>query len=334
MLQVARQNDIFIPGLCYHQKLGGAGLCRICVIEVEGIPGLKTACTLEALEGMQVHTSTDQVLAARRIFVEMLLASGAHDCLSCETSGDCELREAAEHLGIKKSRFNAERQLAPIDDSSPFIIRDPNKCIRCSRCIRGCKEVVVNSVLEMGHRGDRCAVKCDADRTLRESSCVSCGECVQLCPTGALTEKKALGKGRSEQIERVRTTCPYCGVGCQMELHVDQEANRILRVNGVQGTPPNDGMLCVKGRFGTEFPSSPERLTAPLIRKDGRLEAVSWEEALDFTASRLSEIQERHGPDALAMICCARSTNESNYAAMKFARAALGTNNVDHCART
>ncbi len=280
------------------------------------------------------HTSTDQVLAARRNFVELLLASGAHDCLSCEMSGGCELQAAADHLGIERSRFAAERELAPIDDSSPFIIRDPNKCIRCSRCIRGCKELVVNGVLEMGHRGSQCAVICDADRPLGESSCVSCGECVQLCPTGALTEKKAAGKGRPEEIERVRTTCPYCGVGCQMELHVDRQANRILRVTGVQGTPPNDGMLCVKGRFGYEFPSSRERLTVPLIRRDQQLEAVSWDEALDFTARRLSEIQKRHGADALAMICCGRSTNESNYAAMKFARGALGTNNVDHCART
>ena len=138
------------------------------------------------------------------------------------------------------------------------------------------------------------------------------------------------------ELDRVRTTCPYCGVGCQVELHVDHAANRIVRVSGVEGTPPNDGMLCLKGRFGYDFPSSPERLTSPLVRRSRGepLEPVSWDMALDFAAGRLAAIRGRHGPDAIGVISCARSTNENNYAAMKFARAGVGTNNIDHCART
>lgn len=188
----------------------------------------------------------------------------------------------------------------------------------------------------MGYRGTRSTVVCDGDLPMGESSCVHCGECVQLCPTGALTEKKAVAMGRPWELDRVRTTCPYCGVGCQMELHVDRAANRIVRVTGVEGTPPNDGMLCLKGRFAYDFSSSPDRLTTPLLRRtrDMPLEPVSWDVALDFTAERLAGIRERNGPDAIGVIACARTTNENNYAAMKFARAAIGTNNIDHCART
>lgn len=334
VLEALRANGIWTPSLCYHPKVGQAALCRVCVAEIEGLNGLQTTCTLAARDGMVVRTDTHTVLEARRMNVDLLLSSGFHDCLVCEASGRCELQDAAYHLGVDRPSFPPPSEKLPIDASSPFIIRDPNRCIHCFRCIRACNDLVVNEVLEMGHRGRRSIVICDTDVPMGESTCVSCGECVQLCPTGALIEKKAAGKGRVWELDRVRTTCPYCGVGCQVELHVDRRANRIVRVTGVEGTPPNDGMLCAKGRFAYEFPSASDRLVSPLMRRDGRLEPVSWDIALDHAAARLSDIRDRHGPDAFGLVACARSTNENDYAAMKFARAAVGTNNVDCCART
>lgn len=336
VLEVARERGLYMPSLCYHPKVGQAALCRTCVAEVEGVPVLQPTCTLRVRDGMVVRTATERVLEARRTNVELLLDAGIHDCLTCEAVGRCELQEAAYRLGIERPMVPVAARRQPVDSSNPFIVRDPDKCIHCFRCIRGCTELVGNEVLEMGFRGDASRVVCDTDLPLGQSSCVSCGECVQLCPTGALTERKAIGSGRPWALERVRTTCPYCGVGCQLELQVDRAANRIVRVRGVEGTPPNDGMLCLKGRFGYDFPSSAERLTSPLIRRSRGepLEPASWDAALDFAAQRLGAIREQHGPDAIGVISCARSTNESNYAAMKFARAGVGTNNIDHCART
>jgi formate dehydrogenase major subunit len=337
VLEVAREQGIYVPSLCHTPRVGQAGLCRTCVAEVEGMNGLPTTCNLRVRDGMAVRTQTERVLEARRANVDLLLSSGVHDCLVCEATGRCELQDAAYHLGIERPSFAIDAgRRKPADTSSQFIVRDTDRCIHCFRCIRGCNDLVVNEVLEMGYRGDRSTVICDGDVSMGESTCVHCGECVQLCPTGALIEKKGIGKGRPWELANVRTTCPYCGVGCQVELHVDRAANRIVRVNGVEGTPPNDGMLCLKGRFAYDFPSSPERLTMPLVRRtrEEPLKEVSWDEALDFAAGRLAGIRERNGPDAIGVISCARSTNENNYAAMKFARAGVGTNNIDHCART
>ncbi len=336
VLEAAKANGIYVPSLCHHPRVGQAGLCRTCVVQVEGSGTLQTACTLLARDGMVVTGASERVLEARRTNVELLLAAGTHDCLSCEAAGRCELAEAAYRLGVRRPSFAPPARRHPVDRSSQFIVRDPDACIRCFRCIRGCNDLVVNEVLDMGYRGGETRVICDADLPMGASSCLSCGECVQLCPTGALVEKKSIGKGRAWTLEKVRTTCPYCGTGCQVELHVDRAANRVVRVTGVEGVPPNDGMLCVKGRFAYDFTSSADRLTTPLLRrtKEAPLEPVTWNEALDTAADRLRGIRDRHGADAIGLIACARSTNEHNYAAMKFARAVIGTNNLDHCART
>jgi predicted molibdopterin-dependent oxidoreductase YjgC len=222
---------------------------------------------------------------------------------------------------------------AEVDDSSEMIVFDHRKCIQCGRCIAACNQVVVNEVLGMAQRGFEARVVCDLDQPMSRSTCVQCGECVQLCPVGAIIDKKAVGRGRAWELEQVNTTCPYCGVGCQVTLHVDRGANRIVRVTGRE-VPPNDGMLCVKGRFGYEFPSSPKRLTQPMVRKNGKLEPVSWDEALDYTAQRIGEIVAKHGPDVFSAFGSGRITNENNYAIAKFTRAVIKTNNVDHCART
>jgi predicted molibdopterin-dependent oxidoreductase YjgC len=334
LLEIAREQGYYVPSLCFHPKVGQSGICRICAVEVEGARGLVMSCITQATEGMVVRTETEQVLEARRMVVDLLLSDGKHDCLSCEMCGTCELQDAAYHLGIMKPSYPMDAPPVAMDLSHPMIIRNPNKCIHCYRCIKACNEVVVNEVLDMGYRGNQSVVVADQMLPLGESSCVGCGECVQICPTGALVEKKSKGKGRTWELEKVRTTCPYCGVGCQLILHVDRAKNRVVKVTGDEEGPSNLGMLCVKGRFAFDFPASENRLTQPLIKKNGKHVPVSWDEALDYTAQRLSEIRSKHGPDVISGISCARDTNENNYAAMKFIRAAIGTNNIDHCART
>jgi predicted molibdopterin-dependent oxidoreductase YjgC len=332
VLNVAKQHGIYIPTLCYHPRTRQAGKCRMCIVEVERMPGLQISCSLPVRDGMVVHTKTERIIETRKMIIELLLANGKHNCITCEANGACDLQEVAYNLGIEQSSFPVHGREMPVDASCPMIIRDMNKCIQCYRCVHGCNRIVVNEVLDMGYRGSRMTVVCDTDKPMGESSCVVCGECVQLCPTGALTEKKAVGRGRAWDLKKTRTTCPYCGVGCQIDLHVRN--NEIIKVTGAENVEPNFGTLCVKGRFGYDFVHSPHRLRTPLIRRNGRFEEASWDEALEYTAQRFLDIKEKHGPDSIVGIGCARSTNESNYVMMKFMRAVIGTNNVDHCART
>ena len=332
VLEAARKCGVYIPSLCYHPKTGPAGKCRACLVEIDGMRGLQTSCTVQLKEGMKVISDSERVRAAQRLVIDLLLSSGAHDCLSCEQNGDCELQEAAYYLGIERPTFRIEEEFKT-DLSSEFIAKDSAKCISCGRCIAGCNKTVINEVLDFGFRANGTEVIVDDDLPMGESSCVQCGECVQLCPTGALGDKKARGLGRSWQFEKINTTCPYCGVGCQTVLHVDRSRNRIVRVTGRE-VSPNQGMLCVKGRYAYEFPSNETRLKYPMIKKNGQHVRVSWEEALDYTADRIKEIVGRHGPDTFSAFGSGRITNENNYAIQKFTRVVVGTNNVDHCART
>lgn len=215
LLELARENNIYIPTLCYHPKLGAASMCRICVVEVEGMRGLQPSCSTYPADGAKVLTNSARVIEARKMVVNLLLANGNHNCLSCEVNGDCELQDAAYHLGIEIPAFLVEEK-EDRDESAVFIMRDPGKCIQCGRCIEGCNRLVVNEVLDFGYRGGHTKVICDNDLPMGESSCVQCGECVQLCPVGALIDKKAIGKARTWETHTVMTTCPYCGVGCQL----------------------------------------------------------------------------------------------------------------------
>jgi predicted molibdopterin-dependent oxidoreductase YjgC len=213
-----------------------------------------------------------------------------------------------------------------------MIIRDFSRCILCGRCVQACNEVQVNRAISFGYRGKQAKIVAAGDRPLKDSDCVFCGECVQACPVGALVEKKARYEWRPwEEDRKVRTTCTYCGVGCQVHLHARD--NRIVKVNGVEKTAPNYGSLCVKGRFAFDFVGSGDRLTTPLIRENGELREATWDEALDKVAGELGRIKEAHGPDSIGLLTSARVTNEDNYVAMKFTRAVLQTNNIDHCAR-
>jgi len=334
VLAAARDNGIYIPSLCFHPKTGPAARCRACAVDIEGMRGgLQTACSTPVKEGMVIRTDSETVKAAQTMVVDLLLANGRHDCLACEKSGVCELQDAAYHLGIQRPELTFKETPPQVaDESSAFIRIDREKCIRCGRCVSACNHNVVNEVLNFGSRGDDTRIIFDADLPMGESTCVQCGDCVQMCPVGALVEKKAVGKGRRWETRQVRTTCPYCGVGCQLDLHV--KGDRIVRVTGVENAEPNQGHLCVKGRFGYDFIYAKDRLTTPLIREEGGFREASWDEALDLVARKFKEAILEHGPDSVAGVSCARSTNEASYNMQKLFRAVLGTNNIDHCART
>ncbi len=332
VLDVAKRNGIYIPTLCYHAKTGQAAKCRACIVAVDGMRGFQTSCNLKVRESMNISTQSPAVIQAQRTVVDLMLASGYHNCLACERSGTCELQDACYHLGIEKTTF-PDHPTGRNDESSQFITIDYDKCIKCGRCVAACNHSVVNEVLGFGYRGLETTIMCDDDIPMGQSTCVQCGECVQLCPTGALTDTKSRGKGRFSEFEKVNTTCPYCGVGCQLTLHVDKAKNKVVRVTGRE-VWPNNGMLCVKGRYGFEFHDSPKRLQYPMIKKNGIHERATWDEALDLIASKIKTTVDKYGPDVFSALGSGRITNENNYAIQKFTRAVVKTNNVDHCART
>lgn len=332
ILQVATDNGIHIPTLCHMDGIHDSFSCRICVVEVVGARTLIPACAGKVADGMVVNTATESVLSARRNIVNLLLSNGEHNCLSCEKSGECSLQSIAYELGIEAPPFIMESIEKPtVDDSSVMIVRDNRKCILCRRCVTACNDIVCNDVLSLGFRGSDTTVICDNNIDMGASSCVQCGQCVQACPVGALTDKKSIGKARSWEVTKVRTTCPYCGVGCQLNLHM--KGDKIVKVTGVEDAYPNKGRLCVKGRYGYDFIYSPERLTSPLIKENGKFREASWDEALDLVANKFKEIIATDGPDAVGGISCARSINEDSYQMQKLFRAAFKSPNIDHCAR-
>ena len=331
IFQAAQGAGIEIPHLCYHEALPPSGACRMCVVEVEGAKSLVASCAYPVAEGIKVKTDTERVMKARRLALELLLSDHPLDCLTCEKAGDCKLQDYAYMYGISESPFAGERHEYGIDTSNPFIVRDLNKCILCGRCVAACSDIQVSEVLDFSQRGFATKLISGADQPMQDSPCVFCGRCVSVCPVGALTEKQAVGAGRSWEMERVRTICNYCGCGCTIELNVKD--GRIANVTSVEDSPVGAGSLCVKGRFGWDFVHSEDRLKTPLIKENGQFREASWDEALDLVASKFAEIKDEYGGDSLAALSSAKCTNEENYLMQKFARAVFGTNNVDHCAR-
>lgn len=334
VLEAATQAGILIPTLCHDPELSKPGACRLCVVEIQGMRNLPASCVTEATEGMVVATATPDVHEARKTNLELLLANHPEDCLTCHKNGVCKLQEYAYLYGAEFEAFKGEKHTYPIeDDDNPFIIRDMNKCVLCGKCVRMCAEVQGNNAVDFINRGFMSKVSPAMDAPLGEtdlSNCVFCGNCVAVCPVGALTEKNMVGKGRSWEIEKVTTTCPYCGVGCNFDLNVKD--GKVVGVTSTDGDA-NGRLLCVKGRFGYGFIHNPDRLQHPLIKKDGEFVAATWQEALDLVAAKLGKVKEQYGPDGLAVLSSARCSNEENYLLNKFSRAVLGTNNIDHCAR-
>jgi formate dehydrogenase alpha subunit len=334
LIEAAREAGFPIPSLCWHRKLSPTGACRLCVVKIEGSRGLVTSCSTLVREGMVVTAFDQELEEARRFILDYLLSE-----TECGTDGTFrdEFAELVERYGLAEPsarrfpRLERPGLAEGVDSSSPILTFDSARCIKCFRCIKACSEVQGKGVLQMGERGLRSVIL--AGRGVwGASECDGCGECIQLCPTGAIVEKPHRTMIDLARVEkRVRTTCPYCGVGCQIELLVQDGG--IVRVEGVEGRPPNDGRLCVKGRFGFDFVHSPDRLRVPLVRVDGKLREASWDEALDRAAEGLLAVKKGHGPDALAGYSSAKCTNEENYLFQKLVRVAFGTNNLDYCTR-
>jgi len=330
ILRAAETNGIHIPTLCYEEDLTIQGACRMCVVEVIGNPKLSAACATPVRDGMVVETESDRVVEARREVLRLLIANHDLRCLTCERNGDCRLQDYCYRYKVEDTPYKGEVRKYPIDTDNPLFIRDQSKCIKCGKCYLICAEVNGAYVYDFMERGFDTKVTSAFDDSLGETTCTGCGMCVNVCPVAALVEKSVLWEGRPWEVTKVRTTCPYCGVGCQLKLKVKD--NRIIGV-AKDKSGSNLGHLCVKGQFGWEFVHSPDRLTEPLVRKNGILQKVSWEEALTHVANRLKSILDKSGGKAIAGLSSAKCTNEENYLFQKFMRTVLKTNNVDHCAR-
>jgi formate dehydrogenase alpha subunit len=336
ILQAALANGIEIPNLCYDPRLEPSGSCRMCLVEVEGQPKPVTACTIEVKPGMVVNTSTEEIRAIRKTILELFFYEHCGSCTTCDENGQCRLQQYAYEYQLSDQMFNLPpvgEQQSNYTTGNEGIQYEVNKCIRCGRCIRICDEVQMAHALTFKNRAASVEVSTAFDVPLNDSTCVLCGQCISTCPTGALYERSAKGKGQAKDMVRTRTTCIYCGVGCQINLNVNPKTNRIVRVTSEVGCVPNNGNLCVKGRFGMDFVGHPDRLTTPLIKRNGKFEKASWDEAIKLIAGKLKKIKSESGPDSIAGLSSAKCTNEDNYVFQKFMRAGIGTNNIDHCAR-
>jgi len=348
VFEAAERAGVFIPHLCHREGYAPAGQCRACMIEVEGERRLSPACRRKAEPGMVVLLeNSPRADRTRRLVFELLMADRAekspgHDALS-------SFRRQAERLGVTGSRFPSTREgpEAGRDDSHPAFTLFTDACIHCGLCVRACRDIQVNEVLSLAGRAKDLKVCFDFDDPVRESSCVACGECVMVCPAGALTPGTLLdaeGHEAGHADDVVETVCPYCGVGCRLEYHVRD--GRIVLAEGADG-PANAKRLCVKGRFAFDYVAHPQRLTRPLIRREGapkglnvdpsdpstHFREASWDEALDAAAAGFRKVLERHGPGALAGFGSAKGSNEEAYLFQKLIRAGFGSNNVDHCTR-
>lgn len=370
ILEAARSAGIYIPTLCHQPDLTDVGACRMCVVSVEKQRGLQTACTTPVFEGMVVDTESEEARVTRKFLLEMLLSDHPNECMTCEVNGDCELQDLVYDYDALWPEYNGMRHSYQIDpDPNPFIFIDRNKCILCSRCIRACDEIQNRDVWSFAHRGFDTKLVAGADQFLLDAGCESCGQCVAYCPVGALYDKMSLKTARPTKVSKIRTTCSYCGVGCNFDLNVRD--GRIVRVTSAQDAPVNGMALCVKGRYGYDYVHHPDRLTKPLVRAkwlgvehvkeqvtngawqvttvaekrvqpsaDGSVAITpdifiqtDWDTALNVVAHKFAEVKQAHSDDAFAVLASAKCTNEENYLFNKFTRQVLGTNSIDHCAR-
>lgn len=325
----------FVPTLCDAPNLEPFGSCRVCSVEMalrpDGQAKVVASCHTPMTANASIQTDTERITRLRKNIIELVLTDHPLDCLTCEVNNNCELQTVAARVGIRDVRYpEGKNHLDRAKDlSHPYMTSELSKCINCFRCVRACDEVQGEFVLSMAGRGFDSRIIKSFDDSFMQSDCVSCGACAQACPTSAISD---VFESKSISVQKkVRTTCTYCGVGCNLEVAVKD--NKVKSIQAPYEAEVNQGHTCLKGRFAFSFYDHPDRLRTPLIRKDGVLVPASWDEAYDFIAEKLTSIKETYGPDYIAGISSARCTNEENYLMQKFIRAVIGTNNIDSCAR-
>ncbi len=329
VLELARESGINIPTLCNAPNLAPYGACRICIVEDERTGALLASCVTPIAAGMVINTDSPKVLERRAVIIKLMLASHPDSCMVCDKGNHCELRRIASDYGIGLLDLQRIPQPIRIEDVNPFLERDLSKCILCAKCIRADQELVVEGAIDYVGRGFSSKPATLNMAPLEQSDCTFCGTCVALCPTGALMLKEKPFRGSSNRA--VPTICPFCGCGCGIILEVKN--NRLVGSRPDTNGCVNRGTSCVGGSYGWEIVHSPERLTTPLVRINGDFKQVSWEEALDATAAGMAQVKTKSGAESLAVLGSARCTNEELYLLQKFARCALGTNNVDNSSR-
>jgi formate dehydrogenase major subunit len=334
ILRAAREAGIKVPKLCATDSLDAFGSCRLCLVEIEGRAGTPASCTTPVAPGLKVVTQSETLKRLRNGVMELYISDHPLDCLTCAANGDCELQDTAGEVGLREVRYGYQGSNhldAPCDESNPYFAFDASKCIVCSRCVRACDEVQGTFALTIQGRGFASKVSPSQNQPFMDSECVSCGACVQACPTATLTEKAVIAIGQPEH--SVITTCAYCGVGCAFKAEMRGET--LVRMVPWKDGKANRGHSCVKGRFAWGYAQHRERILKPMIREniDEPWREVEWDEVFAHTAARLKDIQARHGKDSVGAITSSRCTNEETFLVQKLARAALGVNNVDTCAR-
>jgi formate dehydrogenase alpha subunit len=326
--EVAKENGIYIPTLCYHPRLSLLKSCRICLVDVDGAEMPMASCATPVVAGMSVHTRTERVEKMRHEALRLLLVNHPLDCPVCDAGGECQLQNRAYEFGIDHQEFVTEKVERPsIEYSTPLIRQWMDRCVMCLRCIQACVDIPGADVLEVAEHGYPAHVK-----AVRKENCISCGECLHVCPVGALTENLSSIKGRIWQLQRTQTTCTFCGCGCQLELNTLGD-RRVVKVTTKGEAGVNQGSLCVKGRFGYDFIHHPDRLQRPLVKKSGVFVEVSWDEALSLVATKLQEVKGRYGAQSIGGISSSRATNEENFLFQKWMRACIGTNHIDNGTR-
>ncbi|MCW9000233.1 MAG: formate dehydrogenase subunit alpha, partial [Kangiellaceae bacterium] len=335
ILEFASRYQISIPTLCDDTRLESFGACRVCSVDValqaDGPSKTMASCHTPISEGMHIQTQSPSIQKLRKNIVELVLTDHPLDCLTCESNGNCELQDVAAEVGIREVRYKnaADHSHYQKDTSHPYMRSDLSKCINCYRCVRACDEIQGEFVLGIQGRGFDSKIIKGADLSFDDSACVSCGACAQTCPTAAISDKFQSKSVQAE--ETVRTICSYCGVGCNLEVAVKN--NEILSIRAPNNAEVNSGHTCLKGRYAWRFYNHPDRLTSPLIKKNGEFVEASWDEAYDLITKKLIQLKTDFGPDSIAGISSSRCPNEENYLMQKLMRAVIGTNNIDCCAR-
>ncbi len=324
-----------IPKLCATDSLKPFGSCRLCLVEIEGRRGYPASCTTPVEAGMQVRTQSAKLAELRRNVMELYISDHPLDCLTCAANGNCELQTMAGVVGLREVRYGFQGanhfKAAEKDDSNPYFSYDPAKCIVCNRCVRACEEQQGSFAITLSGRGFNSRVSAGQGERFMDSECVSCGACVNACPTATLIDKSVIAQGQAEH--SISTTCAYCGVGCGFEA--EMQGDRVVRMTPSKSGQANQGHACVKGRFAWGYATHPDRITQPMIRAsiNDPWREVSWQEALDYAAAEFRRIQQKHGKHSIGALVSSRCTNEEDYLVQKLVRAAFGNNNVDNCAR-